>query len=209
MIRSTMECAIGNQRQERQRGIRFPEPMGEDGVGLIEVLVALTIFLISFLPLVMFLPTGWKIIVNSEDQRFATALAYSTLQNDQQSPFPGTTWYVGTGPQTWTGVSGTPPAGAPNTTVPGVSTTTATQGGVTFQIYAAGGWCVADTTNVGFGNGTVTSSTPASYHVVVKVGWGPGISMSSTHVNVVIDSTELSSVSGAPASTTACPLGLA
>ena len=203
---------FSRQVEERQSSIGIPVLRRDDGVGLIEVMVALVVFMVCFLPLMMFLPAGSKVIVNSEDQRSATALAYSNLQNDQQSVFPGTTWYVGTSTQTWTAAGILPQNGQPNTTVPGVTTTTATQDGVTFQIYTEGGWCVANASPGGFANGTVSSSAPPSYHVVIKVGWGPGISMTQVHKNVVVDSTELSSVSGAPPSTTvvnSCPLGLA
>jgi len=281
--KNTMGWLIGKQLEKRQPGVRLPKPTGDDGVGLIEVMVAFLVFMACFLPLMMFLPSGSKVIVNSEDQRSATALVYSNLQNDQQSVFPGTTWYVGTSTQTWTaaapttltaaltagqagvttlavtpllvaitageavtigsgaavqsvtassadavgatsvgvtsftstyaqpiGTSVFPQNGAGNTTVPGVTTTTATQGGVTFRIYTEGGWCVANGSPAGFGNGTVGSATPPSYHVVIKVGWGPGISMSQVHKNVVVDSTELSSVSGVPTSgaVNSCPLGL-
>ena len=49
-----------------------------------------------------------------------------------------------------------------------------------------------------------------SYHVVIKVGWGRGLTPGAT-TNVVVDSTELGSVTGAPNVgdvVNECPLGL-
>jgi hypothetical protein len=173
----------------------------DDGVGLIEILVAFTVFMVCFLPLLIFLPSGSRIIVNSSNQRFATSIADQTLQSAQNSTFPGT-WNVDqtTARTTWALLTPTL-----------MTTTQVVQGGVTFQVYTVGGWCVLDP-STGLWNGTLSSNPPGqpSYHVVVKVGWGRGISASST-TNVVVDSTELSSTAGAPTTDPvgSCPLGLA
>ena len=85
--------------------------------------------------------------------------------------------------------------------------TATTQSGTTFELYTVQGWCRSP---VAPGNGTVLASDQPSYHVVVKIGWGANGTANSTS-NVIVDSTELATVTGAPPVGTVlaeCPLGL-
>jgi hypothetical protein len=195
--------------QPRQRGTLLPTRPGDEGIGLVEILIAFTVFMICFIPLLKMIPTGAGIIVQSADQRLATAVANETLQDAQQTTIPPTTYAVPSPLPSWASsptcsVDPYPPtcwASAPRTA------SQPQPGGVTFEIYTAAGWCASDTTP---GNGTVSSSVQPSYHIVVKVGWGRNVSSAST-TQVVVDSTELSTVTGAPAvgnPVSACPLGL-
>jgi len=153
--------------------------------------MAFVVFMICFVPLLQLLPEGASVIASSANQRLAASTANSTLQDYQNTL--------------------TPPTFASTTNVtpswPAATRTATTQSGTTFQIYTIGGWC---RTSVAPGNGTVLASDQPSYHVVVKVGWGRGLTPGATS-NVVVDSTELASVAGAPTTGTVvneCPLGL-
>jgi Tfp pilus assembly protein PilV len=187
-----MSASGDGQGRPRQRGTslraRLRSDRGDEGIGVLEILVAFVVFMICFIPLLQMIPTGSGIIVYSADQRLATAVANTTLQSAQNTTTPGTDY---TTVPTW--------ATAPRTATQ--------QGGVTFEIYTVGGWCATSTTP---GNGLVTAADQPSYHVVVKVGWGQyGTAESTDHV--VVDSTELSTVTNAPATgvtVTSCPLAL-
>jgi hypothetical protein len=199
------------QGQPRQRGtrllarLRLPARLrsggGDQGIGVVEILVAFTIFMVCFIPLLKMIPLGAGIITQSADQRLAIAVANETLQNAQQTTIPPAIYSVPSPLPSW---SLSPPtwASAPRTA------SQPQPGGVIFEIYTASGWCATDTAP---GNTpSLTSSEQPSYHIVVKVGWGPSVSSAST-AQVVVDSTELSTVTGAPAvnaPVSACPLGL-
>jgi hypothetical protein len=60
----------------------------EEGIGLIEVLVAFIVFMIAFLPILQFLPIGSMLISNSQKQRDATEIANTLLSNAQSSLVP-------------------------------------------------------------------------------------------------------------------------
>jgi len=178
-------------QESHVRRTRRETRSGDDGIGIFEIMIAFVVFMICFVPLLQLLPEGAQVIASSASQRLAASVANSTLQSDQNTVVPpafATTTNVA---PTW---------------VSAIRTAT-TQGGETFQIYTVSGWC---RTTVAPGNGTVLSSDQPSYHIVVKVGWGRGLTNISTS-NVVIDSTELASIAGAPAvgaMVNECPLGL-
>jgi hypothetical protein len=189
-----MEPAGGDGGRVRRRRTLRSTRFDEDGVGIIEILMAFAVFMVCFLPLLMFLPTGAKVIVNSTNQRTATAIANTMLANAQNS----------TTPPDWTS---SPPQVPP--TWPGVVGAASTQDGVPFQIYTLSGWCAFNPTT-GVWDTTWRTGDHASYHEVVKVGWGPRVSSTST-TNVVVDSTELGTTPiAAPqvGDTTSCPLGV-
>jgi len=150
--------------------------------------MAITVFMICFVPILKMIPEGSTVIVYSNDQRLATSVLNTTLGNAQASVVPDTDY---TTPRTWTSAT----------------ETQTTQGGVNFRVYTASGWCATDTAP---GNGTLLASGQASYHVVVKVGWGPNATVYATD-HVVVDSTELGTLTNQPADGTniaSCPLGL-
>ena len=62
--------------------------LDDDGIGVVEVLMAFSIFMLCFLPLVLFLSTGARVIANASAQRFATSVANTTLANEQNSTAP-------------------------------------------------------------------------------------------------------------------------
>ena len=164
----------------------------DDGIGMVEIMVAFVVFMICFIPLMQMLPSGEKIITYSADQRLAAAVANTTLENDQNSVVAANDQDFTT-VRTW--------AAAPRTSTQ--------QGGVTFQIFTVGGWCATDTTPGNAASGVLSTQQP-SYHIVVKVGWGAKVNANSTD-HVVVDSTELSTVAKAPAvgvPVVSCPLGL-
>jgi Tfp pilus assembly protein PilV len=71
----------------RERGAA-DRPFDEEGIGLIEILVAFIIFMIAFLPILRFLPVGSAVIVNANHQRDATEIANTLLSNAQSSMIP-------------------------------------------------------------------------------------------------------------------------
>jgi len=192
--------------QPCQRGTLLPARPDDEGIGIVEILVAFVVFMICFIPLLKMIPTGAGIIAQSADQRLAVAVVNSALQNAQQSKAPP--------------ACPTPPTSCPSTPTSwssaspswGSAPRTATsQGGVNFQIWTAAGWCASDTPpgDAPAPTGMLSSQVP-SYHIVVKVGWGLNPTSSSTS-QVVVDSTEMSTVTGAPIAgqaVIACPLGL-
>jgi Tfp pilus assembly protein PilV len=187
MKRNGDEVEVSHARRAR----RDTRP-GDDGIGILEILIAFVVFMICFVPLLQLFPEGARVIATSASTRLAANVANSTLQNYQSSVTPPSFAATHNVPPTW--------ASAPRTAT--------SQGGQTFQIYTIGGWCRSSTAP---GNGTVLATDQPSYHLVVKVGWGKGLTNSSV-TNVVVDSTELPTVTGAPTAGTAvleCPLGLA
>lgn len=196
-----MSSRSARRGQQRQRCVFLPARPDDEGIGIVEILVAFVVFMVCFIPLLRMIPIGAGIIVQSNDQRLAVSVANTTLQNLQQSTIPPATYSVPSPLPSW---SNTPPTWAPPT-----PRTATSQGGVTFEIWTAQGWCASDTPPGNAPSG-VSSSQQPSYHIVVKVGWGPNVSWSST-TQVVVDSTELSTVTGAPVVgqvVSACPLGL-
>ena len=188
---------------------------GDEGVGLIEIVVAIAFFAILFVPLANLLTRGDSAIAGAQDTRTAGGIADQQLAADQQSTFPGT-WNVNTSnsaawPATPTGYA-CPTTGA---TV-GQAFICEVVNGTQYNIYTVGGWCVLNPHTVAWGNGTVVNGTgtppspvPATYHVVVRVTWNGKTASNTT--NSVDDSTEIPSSSGSPAVGTnvqSCPLGL-
>jgi len=176
----------------RARRARHETRPGDDGVGIFEIMAAFAVFMICFVPLLQLLPEGESVITQSANQRLAASVINSTLQNDQTTIVP---------PSTFSTSANVAPSWATATR------TATTQSGTTFEIYTVQGWCRAP---VAPGNGTVLASDQPSYHVVVKIGWGANGTANSTS-NIIVDSTELATVTGAPPVGTVlaeCPLGL-
>jgi hypothetical protein len=204
-----MKRSGGDVQLSRVRRARRATRHGDDGLGVVEILAAFVVFMICFVPLLQLFPEGQTVITQSADQRLAASVANSTLQNYQNSIVPPTFSSATTPAPSWqTPVFATATNVAPSWAA--ATRTSTTQSGVTFEIYTIGGWC---RTSVAPGNGTVLASDQPSYHIVVKIGWGKQGTANSTS-QVVVDSTELSSVTGAPTATTPatvlveCPLGL-
>ena len=141
--------------------------------------MAFSIFMLCFLPLVLFLSTGARVIANASAQRFATSVANTTLANEQNSTAPAA-WSLPQVAQTWTTATGS----------------TVQQGGVRFQLYTLRGWCAFNPTT-GVWDSTMQTGDHASFHVTVKVVWGPGPTSIKTS-DAVVDTTELMSTTGAP-----------
>jgi Tfp pilus assembly protein PilV len=78
----------GHKASDRRVDDEGPRRFDEDGIGLIEILVAFIVFMIAFLPILEFLPVGSRVIVNSNDQRDATEIANTLLSNAQSSMIP-------------------------------------------------------------------------------------------------------------------------
>lgn len=135
---------------------------GDDGLTLIEVIVASVMILLIFVPVSNFLASGDRIIANSQSNRVLVAVANSEVTTVLQEKFPPANL-----PTKWT----TAPAW------PSSSTCTAhaslcpsgTQDSVKWSAVVTGGWCALDTTTHQWGNGTVTAKTVPTYHVAVKV----------------------------------------
>jgi len=163
----------------------------ERGVGLVDVTVAMVIMLAALIPVLEYFTTSETVAANASAQRLAAGILDGQVSQAQQSTFPGT-WNMALTAATW----------------PTAPTSTVTQDGTLFDVYAVGGWCVL--TGTAWGDGTVPASVPPTYHVLVKVTWGK----TSSAAHAVEDSTEMTSanVTGEPAVGTlvnSCPLELA
>ena len=206
----------GEVQVSRTRRARRATRPGDDGVGVVELMIAFVVFMICFVPLLELLPAGARVIAQSADQRLAASVANATLQDYQSSVTPPTFSSATTPAPSWSAPTFSPATNVAPSWAAATRTAT-TQSGVAFQIYTIGGWCRS---SVSSGNGTLLATDQPTYHIVVKVGWGRNLTANST-ANVVVDSTELSTVDGAPTFTdpvtqqptgivvNECPLGLA
>jgi len=174
---------VQESRSRRARRVTRP---GDDGVGLMEIMVAFAVFMICFVPLLQLLPAG-----PGSSPRAQTSVwpppcptrrcrTTRTRSPRRPSPPPATSRRRGSRP---------PARRRARAARPSRSTRSADGAGPRWPRAPAR-----------------SCDGPASYHIVIKVGWGRGLTNSSV-ANVVVDSTELSSVTGhrprAPWSTSA------
>jgi hypothetical protein len=180
----------------------------DEGVGLIEIVVALAFFAILFIPLANLLTTGDSAIAGAQNSRTAGGIADQQLAADQQSTFPGTWNQSVNNPAVWPTVPS--PATCPSVNaVVGQAFQCQVVNGVPFYIFTVGGWCVLNSAQGGWGNGSVQSGIPPTYHVAVRVTWNGKPAANTQYF--VDDSTEMPSNTGAPVPTTnvqSCPLGM-
>jgi|GEM_PF-6329371 len=153
---------------------------GEEGVGLLDAVVAVLIVMVVLIPVASLLVTTGKATAGSQFRATAYGLAQGLLDqerlassNSPTAPPPGLAGVV---------------SGA--TTFPTTAlVATTTQGSETFREYAVGGWCQLLATNGAapyvwgnYDSHTTSNDTAnaASYFVAVKVVWGPGAGPAQT-----------------------------
>jgi len=166
------EVSVARQASMRRRG--------DEGLSLVEVVIATAVLITVFIPVALLLQSGVKAVGGDINTNAASGVAASVLAQEQtaagRSP---------SGPPIDTSSPPTPiyPEKAAKKWVsPALQTQKV--GDVTYQIYGVGGWCVlshphtpgspAVWTNAATAvTGTVTGTQgPAEYFVVVKVAWG-------------------------------------
>lgn len=173
---------------------------GDDGLTLIEVIVASVMILLIFVPVSNFLASGDRVIANSQSNRVLVAVANAEVTSVLQGKFPPPNF-----PAKWT----------TSAAWPSTSTCTAhaslcpsgTQDSVKWKALVTGGWCALNTTTNQWGNGKVPANTVPTYHVAVKVTAPEGQSGTGR----ALAQGEFAQATGGPSATetvSSCPLGL-
>jgi hypothetical protein len=160
--------------------------LGDEGMTVVEVMVSVVVFLLVLVPFAALLEHTDSQIANSQDAITATGVLDSVTAQLQNSAFPGTWPTTLTHAAAWTAAS---PA-------------TLKTNGIRFHIYEAGGWCALTATKKIWGTYKVPTGTHGTYHVQVKVTWGPGATSPSTAPEYVRGSTELPKITGVATPTT-------
>jgi Tfp pilus assembly protein PilV len=153
---------------------------GDEGLSLVEVIVALSVLLIAFLAVALLLQTNFEIIASTSDKQVAGSIATGIVnQQRQNAANQNAAGYFG-------GVSFNTTAATAASWCNGTSCNAITQKeqGTTYYVYVAGGWCFENSSGT-WGDDTTTptqvygpngsSPYPAypAYFVAVKVAWGP------------------------------------
>ncbi|MHB8218722.1 MAG: hypothetical protein ACYDHU_00140 [Acidimicrobiales bacterium] len=172
---------------------------GDQGLTLIEVIVASVMILLIFVPVSNFLATGDRVIANSQSNRVLVAEANSQVTTVIQGAFPPAHF-----PTNWASAPSWPSA-TTCTSDPGMCPS-GTQDSIKWTAWMTGGWCVLESTH-SWGNGTVSATTVPTYHVAVKVSAPEGQSGTGR----ALASGEFAVATGGPSTgvkVSSCPLGL-
>jgi type II secretory pathway pseudopilin PulG len=168
----------GSPRNAR-RG-QTPTP-AEEGVTLVETMVALAVLLVSFLATSQLVFASLGTATNNSDKEVAESIATGVLSQERQAAFnEGGEWFTDSGLPSSTDSSANQPAAAwCNTTCSPIVQVIAS---TSYHVYISGGWC--EETALGtWGNSTSSSfgdTTPyPGYFLAVKIAWGPGSDQST------------------------------
>ncbi len=176
----------GSERRHEDRGETLGrKAQAEGGSALLDVVVAVVVLLVVLLPVAGLMRNAGGVV--GTERATATADALASGQIDQllaSQPVMAT--------------SGTfPPPGVTAGAFPASPTATAAVGGVTYDIYEAGGWCGVT------GSPPGVSGTGGTYVVVAYVTWGTGAS----HARLTSEIPTPPGYSGPESAS--CPTGLA
>ncbi len=179
---------------------------GDDGLTLIEVIVASVMILLIFVPVSNFLASGDRVIANSQSNRVLVAVANAEVTSVLQGKFPPPNF-----PAKWT-TSAAWPSTSTCTAHAGLCPS-GTQDSVKWKALVTGGWCALIKTTTAhpgtykWGNGKVLPNTVPTYHVAVKVTAPEGQSGTGR----ALAQGEFAQATGGPSATetvSSCPLGL-
>ncbi|MDA8357475.1 MAG: hypothetical protein M0Z95_14545 [Actinomycetota bacterium] len=158
----------------RAAGRRAAGRRGDDGLSLIEVIIATSVLITVFIPVSLLLQSGVKAVGGDIHVNAASNIAAGVLTQEQTAAEKSSL-----GPPLDTT---TPPAPfyKEKTAKKWVSPALQTQkvGDVTYRIYGVGGWCVLSvpaSKPASWGDAshaTTGTLNPAEYFVAVKVAWG-------------------------------------
>jgi type II secretory pathway pseudopilin PulG len=163
----------GSPRNAR-RG-QAPTP-AEEGVTLVEIMIALAVLLVAFLSTSQLVFASLGTATSNSDKEIAESVATGVLSQERQDAFnEGDEWFTDSGlPSSSDSSASQPEAAWCNTTCSPIVQVIAS---TSYYVYVSGGWCEetaigtwGNTANDSFGN---TSPYPG-YFLAVKVAWGPG-----------------------------------
>jgi type II secretory pathway pseudopilin PulG len=152
-----------------------PTP-AEEGVTLVEIMIALAVLLVTFLSTSQLVFASLGTATSNSDKEIAESVATSVLSQERQAAFnEGDEWFSDSGLPSASGSGESQPGAAwCNTTCSPIVQVIAS---TSYYVYVSGGWCEetalgtwGNTANDSFGN---TSPYPG-YFLAVKVAWGAG-----------------------------------
>lgn len=176
----------------------------QDGMALIDVVIASVILMVVFLPLSTLLVVSTGIIGSDRQTVVAESVAAGQLSNVRA---------MATSSSNWTVTSPSPSV----LTLPSAGTTTVS--GATFNYSFKGGWCaVVSAAPPALSNGTTTGNNPYVYYVQVHVTWattsnrpgsidvGSEVSTMSSATGTALSGVVAPSSATTPTDATACPV---
>jgi Tfp pilus assembly protein PilW len=152
---------------------RSLNPRFEEGVTLVEMMIALLVLLIVFLASSQLVFTSLGTSSANSSKEVAESIATGVLSQERQAAFnQGASWFTSAGLPTGTGSSA---QWCNSTCTPIVQIIASTN----YFVYLTGGWC--SESNVGTWQNMTTSSSFGTstnpypgYFLAIKVAWGPG-----------------------------------
>ncbi|MHB8438066.1 MAG: hypothetical protein ACYDD4_02740 [Acidimicrobiales bacterium] len=195
---------LRSQRSQRSRWSR--RARGEEGVGLLDIIVGSAVLLIILVPASQLLDESATVVGTARSQAIAENIASGQIEQDRA------TWTSTLAAPTYASSSACGTAYSPSTVVNSTYnlylTGCQTTSGMKFWIFQNGGWCVTSA-----GNQLKTSGTGTvhMYWVEVMVAWGGSSPPSPTTVvslgHDVVMTSALQTPNGYTGSTSAsCPL---
>jgi len=185
-------------------------PGSEEGLTLVEVLVAVMVLMIVMLPSAWLIANTTMLLGSTKAKGSAEQIATSQVNQvsgNAKAQFP----------PKGSSTSPTTPSPALKNTAwePSGAGSTVTIGTIKFLAYEAGGWCALEKGTSGYdwlGQKVTSAIGPPTYFVVIKVVWGVGHT-TTTHTGrySVIQSRSIVGSGGTPPAngkTATCPLGL-
>ena len=145
----------------------------EEGVTLVEMMIALLVLLVVFLATSQLVVASLGTSTGNSSKEIAESIATGVLSQERQAAFNGgASWFTSSGLPTGTGSS---PQWCSSTCSPIVQVIASTN----YYVYLTGGWCSETNTgtwqNMTTSSSFGTSSNPyPGYFLAIKVTWGPG-----------------------------------
>jgi hypothetical protein len=179
-VRAVAPVIVRSAGRRRATNVgRRPSGVRDDeGLSLIEVIVALGVLLIAFVAVALLLQTNFELLGSTNDRQVAGSVAAGNINQQRQNAANQNAAGYFTG--VTTNISATTAATWCNGTCNPI---TQTVQNVTYYVYVAGGWCFEnssgtwgnDASSQTYGsNGTSPYPAYPAYFVAVKVAWGGG-----------------------------------
>ena len=155
---------------------RDPNPKPEEGVTLVEMMVALMVLLVVFLATSQLVFASLGTSSGNSSKEVAESIATGVLSQERQAAYnQEASWFTSSGLPTSTGTSGSSAKWCNSTCTPIVQVIASTN----YYVYLTGGWCSETSTgswqNLSTSSSFGTSTTPyPGYFLAIKVAWGPG-----------------------------------
>jgi Tfp pilus assembly protein PilV len=165
--RITCRCSR-HDRDATSAGVASSRTFTEQGFALLDVAVAILVLMVILLPIAYLLSSTSTLAASNQHRLTAQSLAASWLEQERTSAGqsatspPSVSSPVGALPTSWPSAAGTEQVG-----------------GITYDIYVAGGWCAYSGTGSRWNDGVASTTTtnvappPLTYFIAAKVKWGP------------------------------------